>query len=177
MAIGQLLVRLLHHFRTELFAERDRDRRFADLRYPHLQIWGNVGIDGIRLTTLADRANLSLPACSELVDELQHLGYLVRRPDPFDGRAKLIFPTAKGREVLDAAGQVVTELEQRWRQKLPRGAFDSACHTLHDLLAALEDEPTPTKPTPTRPRDHSVRIRPSASTAHSQRRTRRPSTS
>lgn len=142
LAIGQLLGRLLHHFRTELFADRDRGQRFPDLRYPHLQIWGNVGIDGIRLTTLAERANLGLPACSELVDELQALGYLERRPDPSDGRAKLIFPTTKGRELLDAAGHVVAELEHRWRQTLPLGAFDGACYALNDLLNALETGPT-----------------------------------
>ncbi len=136
LAIGQLLGRLLYHFRTELFAEREG--RFPDLRYPHLQIWGNVGIDGIRLTTLADRASLGLPACSELVDDLQHLGYLERRPDPTDGRAKLIFPTTKGREVLDAAGTVVAELEQRWRRLLPAGEFDRACRTLDELLDHLE---------------------------------------
>jgi DNA-binding MarR family transcriptional regulator len=135
LAIGQLLVRLLFHFRTELFAEAGG--RFPDLRYPHLQIWGNVGIDGTRLTTLAERANLGLPACSELVDELQRLGYLERRPDPTDGRAKLIFPTTKGREVLDAAGTAVAELEQRWRQELPPGEFDRACRSLDALVTSL----------------------------------------
>lgn len=139
LAIGQILVRLLHQFRTELFARAEAGGRFLDIRFPHLQVWGNIGIDGIRLTDLAGKAQLSLAACSELVDELQHLGYLMRRPDPSDGRAKLIFPTAKGREVLDTAGQVVAELEQRWRQKLPPGAFDGACRTLHDLLVALEN--------------------------------------
>jgi len=149
LAVGQILGRLLHQFRTELFARAEADGRFLDIRFPHLQVWGNIGIDGIRLTDLAAKAQLSLAACSELVDELQHLGYLVRHPDPSDGRAKLIFPTTKGREVLDAAGQAVAELEQRWRQKLPRGAFDIACNTLHDLLAALENEPAPTSRTPT----------------------------
>ena len=138
LAVGQLLGRLLHHFRTELFAERDRDGRFGDLRYPHLQIWGNVGIEGIRLTELADRANLGLPACSQLVDELQDLGYLERRPDPTDGRAKLIFPTPRGREVLDAAGDLVAQLEHRWRELLDPGAFDLACHGLQDLLDGLD---------------------------------------
>jgi DNA-binding MarR family transcriptional regulator len=145
LAIGQLLVRLLHQFRIELFATAQADGRFVDIRFPHLQVWGNVGVDGIRLTELAAKAQLSLAACSELIDELQSLGYLIRRPDPSDGRAKLIFPTTKGRRVLDAAGQAVGELEQRWREKLPRGAFDGACDSLDDLLTALEE--TPREPT------------------------------
>jgi len=102
--------------------------------------WGNIGTEGIRLTDLAATAQLSLAACSELVDELQGLGYLERQPDPSDGRAKLIFPTAKGREVLDAAGKAVADLEQRWRERLPPGTFDRACHTFNDLIGAFANE-------------------------------------
>ena len=138
LAVGQLLGRLLYRFREELFAGATADDRFRDIRFPHLHIWGNVGINGIRLTDLAAKAQLSLAACSELVDELQGLGYLERRPDPSDGRAKLIFPTGRGRDILDAAGQAVGELEQRWRSKLPCDDFDAACRTLDSLLEKLE---------------------------------------
>jgi Transcriptional regulators len=143
IAIGQLLGRLLHHFRAELFVEPEREERFPDLRVPHLQIWGNVGVDGIRLTELADRANLSLAACSELVNELQGLGYLERRLDPTDGRAKLIFPTPRGRQLLSEAGKAVARIEQQWRAQCKPFAFDSACYTLDQLLNSL-DEPKAT---------------------------------
>jgi len=133
LAIGQLLVRLLHEFRRTLFASVE-GTQFADLRFAHNQIWGNVGIDGIRLTDLAHKANLSLAACSELVNELQQLGYLERRPDPTDGRAKLIFPTRRGRALLDAAGVRVAELEADWRARLPKGEFDRTCRALDRLL-------------------------------------------
>ena len=141
LAVGQLLVRLLYRFRTELFAAGQAEgleERFPGLRFPHNQIWGNVGVTGIRLTALADRANLSLAACSELVNDLEALGYLERRPDHTDGRAKLIYPTAKGRELLDEAGHEVARLEARWRAHLPRGAFDTACRTLDELLHSLD---------------------------------------
>ena len=137
LAVGQLLVRLLHQFRTTLF-DSVEGTEFADLRFAHNQIWGNVGIDGIRLTELANKANLSLAACSELVNELQSLGYLERQPDPADGRAKLIFPTRRGRRLLDAAGERVAELEAEWRAHLPAGEFDRACRALDRLLQATE---------------------------------------
>lgn len=138
LAVGQLLVRLLTRFRIELFSEPERDQRFPGIRIAHLQIWGNVGIDGIRLTDLATRANLSLAACSELVNDLESLGYLERSADPTDGRAKLISPTKRGRELLDAAGHAVARLEQRWRELCPPGTFDEACRTLDGLLHALD---------------------------------------
>lgn len=136
LAVGQLLVRLLHEFRQALFAATE-GTEFADLRFTHNQIWGNVGIEGIRLTELAHKANLSLAACSELVNELADLGYLERRADPTDGRAKLIFPTPRGRALLDAAGTRVAELEADWRSRLPSGEFDRACLALDQLLADL----------------------------------------
>jgi len=139
LAIGQLLGRLQHHFRAELFAANELERRFADIRFPHLQIWGNVGIDGIRLTALADRSNLSLAACSELVNDLEASGYLERRPDPSDGRAKLIVPTKRGRQLLDEAGREVARLEARWRSMIPTGEFDAACLALDKLLTALAE--------------------------------------
>jgi DNA-binding MarR family transcriptional regulator len=140
LAIGQILGRLLHQFRTELFDRAEADGRFLDIRFPHLQVWGNIGIDGIRLTDLAAKAQLSLAACSELVDELQRLGYLERRRDPTDGRAKLIFPTPRGRDVLDTAGRHVAELEQHWRELVNADEFNTACHTLNAILHALENE-------------------------------------
>jgi len=145
LAIGQILGRLLFQFRSELFDSAEADGRFLDIRFAHLQVWGNVGTEGIRLTDLAAKAQLSLAACSELVDELQDLGYLERQPDPSDGRAKLILPTARGREVLEAAGQAVADLEQRWREQLPPGTFDLACHAFNDLVDVLANEGRPSQ--------------------------------
>jgi hypothetical protein len=80
LAIGQLLVRLLRQFRAELF-EPAAGHGYPDLREPHLHIFGNLGGDGIRLTDVAARAQLSLATASELVSDLQELGYLERRAD------------------------------------------------------------------------------------------------
>ena len=113
------------------------ERGFADLRRPHLQIWGNIGWDGMRLTELAARAELSLSATSELVNELEALGYLRRVPDPADGRAKLIVPTDRGHEALDAAGVRVAEIEEHWGSLIGHDRFDDACCLLNELLTKL----------------------------------------
>ena len=136
LAIGQLLARLLREFRAELSAPA-AEHGYADMRQPHLHIFGNVGIDGVRLTDLATRAQLSLATTSELVSQLQQLGYLERRPDPHDQRAKLIFPTRRGRQALDDAGDKVAEIEEHWRELLSPGRFDAMCRTMQDLLGQL----------------------------------------
>jgi DNA-binding MarR family transcriptional regulator len=138
-AVGQLLGRLLRQFRLELLSP-GAEAGFDDLRLAHLQIFGNVGIDGIRLTELAARAQLSAATASELVDDLQRLGYLERQPDPSDGRAKLIYPTGRGRRALDAAGDRVAEIEQHWADVVGRPAFDAAMQTLHRLVQSSTEQ-------------------------------------
>jgi DNA-binding MarR family transcriptional regulator len=142
LAIGQLLVRLLREFRQELFAAAGGGG-YPDLREPHLQIFGNLGIDGVRLTELATRAQLSLAATSELVDDLQQLGYLERRPDPSDGRAKLIYPTPRGRQALNAAGDRVAEIEHHWADLVGQPRFNAAAMTLQKLLDATAENGRP----------------------------------
>jgi DNA-binding MarR family transcriptional regulator len=135
--IGQILVRLLHQLRTETF--RVGASKGSNLRFPHVQIIANlVGVDGIRLTDLANRATLSMAACSELVNELESLGYIERQPDPTDGRAKLIVPTKLGRLMLSESQKTIRQLEQRWAAYCPPGAFEEACVTLDGLLRDLE---------------------------------------
>ncbi|HET7665085.1 MAG TPA: MarR family transcriptional regulator, partial [Mycobacterium sp.] len=51
-AIGQLLARLLREFRIDLAAPR-AEAGFGDIRDPHMQIFGNVRMGGVRLTELA----------------------------------------------------------------------------------------------------------------------------
>jgi len=139
LAIGQLLGRLLREFRSELFAPA-AEQGYDDLREPHLHIFGNVGVTGIRLTDLASRAQLSAATTSELVSDLQRLGYLERRPDPTDRRAKLIFPTPRGRQALHDAGNRVADIEQHWSDLVGRSRFAEACSTLQAILDALDHD-------------------------------------
>jgi DNA-binding MarR family transcriptional regulator len=128
----------LRHFRTELLTAASASG-YDDVREPHLQIFGNIQ-DGARLTELANRAQLSLAATSELVNDLQRLGYLERRPDPRDGRAKLIVPTRRGRAALAAAGDRVAEIEEHWANLIGRDQFGDACRAMQDLLDALDPD-------------------------------------
>jgi DNA-binding MarR family transcriptional regulator len=135
-AIGQLLTRLLREFRVDLAAPR-AEAGFGDIRDPHMQIFGNVRMGGLRLTELADRAQLSLAATSELVNDLEEMGYLTRGPDPADGRAKLIDLTERGRDAMSAAGHQVAGIERRWSKVVGAKEFTQMCRTMQRLLDEL----------------------------------------
>lgn len=138
LAIGQLLVRLLREFRDDLAAPR-ADAGYGDVREVHFQIFGNIRMGGIRLTELADRAQLSLAAASELVNDLVNLGYLTRRADPADGRAKLIDLTKRGQALMADAGGRVMDIERRWASTVGERNFAQMTRTMQRLL----DELTP----------------------------------
>ena len=133
LAVGQLLGRLLHSFRQELH-RRAQAGGYGDIREAHLQVFGAIDWNGTRLTELAARANMTLPAMSELVDDLQRAGYLERRPDPRDGRAKLIGPTRKGRRAIVQALRAVREIEENYARIVGEERFAALVGVLQDLI-------------------------------------------
>lgn len=139
LAIGQLLVRLLRLFRDELAAPAG-ERGYGDVREVHYQVFGNIRMGGIRLTELAARAQLSLAAASELVNDLVALDYLTRRPDPADGRAKLIDLTPRGQRLLADAGVRVGDIERRWAHTVGDTQFAQMCATMQRLLDELDPD-------------------------------------
>lgn len=67
--------------------------------------------DGQRLTDLAEGAGMAPQSIGELVDQLEELGYVERRPDPDDRRAKRIYRTEKGKKASDIARAAAFETE------------------------------------------------------------------
>ena len=82
-------------------------------RPAHSAVFAHIDITGTRLTDLALRANMTPQAMGQLVDDLERLGYVRRRPDPSDRRAKLIVLTDKGYDCLEAAFRVISGIERR----------------------------------------------------------------
>ena len=134
--VGQLLVQLTRLFQTELF-ERLRAAGLEDARVPHTHVTAYIKAEGSRLTDLAAEARMTLPAMSELVDDLQRLGIVERRPDPSDGRAKLICLTAAGWEAMRTARRQIAEIEADYAQLAGPDRFEAAVQTLDTLLREL----------------------------------------
>ena len=84
----------------------------------HSAVFAQISPEGSRLTALARGANMSPQAMGELVDELEELGYVVRRPDPSDRRAKLIVLTEKGHACIAAGVATIDGIEQQLTDRL-----------------------------------------------------------
>ena len=79
----------------------------------HSAVFAQIRPEGSRLTDLARGANMTPQAMGELVDELEDLGYVVRRPHLTDRRAKLIVLTERGQRCIAAGIATITGIEQR----------------------------------------------------------------
>src|SRR4051794_29293736 len=110
--------------------------RLAEAGYPDMQpafhpVFESIQTDGSRLTDLAARADMTHQSMGELVGILERRGYLERRPDPSDGRARLVCLTAAGRELRDVGTAQIREIEAQWQQRWRRAGIRT------DLRAAL----------------------------------------
>jgi DNA-binding MarR family transcriptional regulator len=134
--IGQLLVQLTRLFQNELF-ERLVAAGLTDARVSHTHVTAYIKAEGSRLSELAAMARMTLPAMSELVDDLQRLGIVERRPDPTDRRAKLICLTDAGWDAIRIAQRVIGEIEAGYAQRVGKDRFEEAAQTLDALLRDL----------------------------------------
>ena len=106
---------------------------FDDLRPAHSIVFQHIDAGGSRLTTLADRAQMTKQSMGYLVDYLEQHGYLERRRDPSDRRAALISLTERGWAVVRASLAVIATLEEEWTRELG----DEETQRLRDTLGKL----------------------------------------
>jgi DNA-binding MarR family transcriptional regulator len=104
----------------------------------HSAVFAQISSHGSRLTELARRANMTPQAMGELVDELVDMGYLVRRPDPADGRAKLIVLTKRGRDAVAAGRQTIEGIEAQVTEILGQRGHRELRRLLSRLLEATD---------------------------------------
>jgi DNA-binding MarR family transcriptional regulator len=110
--LGVLASRFLLSLQDELF-ERLADAGYDDLHPRHGPVLAYLDKDGVRATELARLSGRHKQIIGRIVDELEEFGYVERRPDPADRRAKLIFPTDRGLDMIRIADQAVADIEAR----------------------------------------------------------------
>lgn len=111
------------------------------IRPKHGAVFANLELAGSRATDLAERAGMGKAAMGELVDDLEELGYVERRPDPADRRAKLVLPTDAALHVTGLVHEFNRRLESRYRRLLGAEAYGSLRESLLRLGGRDEMQP------------------------------------
>jgi DNA-binding MarR family transcriptional regulator len=121
-----ILLRLAYFRLSERIFHGIVDVGFPDLRPAHGNAVESLSLeDGVHLTDLAKRAGMTAQSMGELVDDLESKGYLERRQDTADRRAKRIYLTPKGRANADAGRMATQAVEAELTHLL--GAVQYTC--------------------------------------------------
>jgi DNA-binding MarR family transcriptional regulator len=132
--LGVLANRLLSSLQDELFAGL-AEGGYDDLHPRHEAVLAYLDEDGVRATDLARLSGRHKQIVGRMIDELESLGYVERRPDPEDRRAKLIFPTERGLEQLRLGDQIVADIEARHADALGRRTYAQFRDILRGMVA------------------------------------------
>jgi DNA-binding MarR family transcriptional regulator len=132
-----LLMRELVRDGNQRIAERFAARGHSEVRPPHGNVFQFLDESGTRVSTLAERAQITKQSMAELVAHLERHGYVERVADPADRRARLVLATAKGRRIYAIAREVVAEIDAEWTARLGRVKMRQLRGILEELNAGL----------------------------------------
>jgi DNA-binding MarR family transcriptional regulator len=106
---------------------------FDDLTLAQARLAARIGENGTRLTDLAEQAQITKQSAGFLVDQLEKLGYVERRPDPTDARARLVCLAPRAEEVQRLARREEEAIAKEWRAHLGAAAYDGMAASLTKL--------------------------------------------
>lgn len=116
-----------------------RDAGHPGIRAPFVQMLFQLGPDGGRIVDIAHCCGITQQAGGQIAAELERRGYLRRKPDARDGRAKKLVLSAKGEKLLGsaeaAAQRIDAELAEVLGAELHAGFKESCIELFRGLIA------------------------------------------
>lgn len=135
--LRQLLLRSTRLVSTLLEAELER-RGYDDIRLSHSVLIANLDLAGNSITEVADRAQMTKQSMGLLAEELEELGYLTRRIDPNDARARVLCFTARGRRLLFDSLKIIEKIERDAAARLGKETMDGLRLGLQAFLEQID---------------------------------------
>tara|TARA_R110000823_G_scaffold315482_2_gene447822 strand:+ start:789 stop:1202 length:414 start_codon:yes stop_codon:yes gene_type:complete len=106
---------------------------YDDLNPAHVGLFRYPTLDGLRPTELADQRQITKQSINDLLRHLEQSGYLLRKIDPADGRARIIRLTAQGRRLERIINSQAQAAEQRIAEMLGNSRFTVLRNGLEEL--------------------------------------------
>jgi DNA-binding MarR family transcriptional regulator len=137
--IGLLLRLVYQHYSQDIDAAL-REAGFSDIRPGAANVFPFVPPHGITVSRLAELARVRKQSMAQAVDQLEASGYVERRPNPHDQRARLVFLTDRGASVPPVTHAAAQHVEERWAELISQAEFDALHSSLLRLLTELRNK-------------------------------------
>jgi len=95
-----------------------------------------LGAAPMTISALAERLEISKQGAGQIIDDMERRGYVVRKPDPSDGRARLLHLSTRGEAALAAA----RKFHHAYERRLRKAHGDAAIDAVRTVLTAMVGE-------------------------------------
>jgi len=133
------MMRNAHQWVIELVYARVVAAGYDDLGRSQIAMFRYPTPDGLRPSQLADRLQITKQSVNDLLGEMEERGYLVRVPDPTDGRARVIRLTAKGRQLEAIVYDGAQSAERAIAELLGPRQFAQLRHSLEKVVSHISE--------------------------------------
>lgn len=133
-SVAQLLFKCARLVNERAIARVNEQPSAIRLRTSHTNLFPHLDFEGVRITELARRLDVSKQAVSQTIAELELMDVVETIPDPSDGRARLARFTDKGRAAILQGLTVLRDIESDIERSIGKSKFEE----LHRALLALE---------------------------------------
>jgi MarR family transcriptional regulator for hemolysin len=136
---GLLVARLSRRLRQSVDAEM-RLIGLTEATWRPLIYLRSLG-DGVRQKELATAMSIEGPSLVRLLDSLERRGFIERREDESDRRARGIHLTRAGRDLAVRAARIGNALQKRLMESVPAADLEICERVLESLERELEEPP------------------------------------
>ncbi|MFA1240612.1 MarR family winged helix-turn-helix transcriptional regulator [Serratia odorifera] len=137
-ALGFLLRQAYQHWTQQVDSALDK-AGYTDIRPSHSNVFAFTPSEGITVSALTKFAKVRKQSITQAVEELEKLGYVERRPDPTDRRARLIFLTERGQGVRPIAIATGQQVQAQWAKAMGEQDIDALTLLLQKLVSTLQN--------------------------------------
>jgi DNA-binding MarR family transcriptional regulator len=113
------------------------ERGYPDIRPSHSAVFANLGMGAVRVTELAERAQVTQQAMGKMLKELERMGYVARDIDGGDKRAKEIRLTSRGVALAADSQEVIEQVRAYYATRIGSAQLDELEARLRDSVRKL----------------------------------------
>jgi DNA-binding MarR family transcriptional regulator len=134
--IGRLSALLWKHHYASL-EKMWQEKGFGDIRNGHLPLIFNIDPEGISVNILAEKALITKQAISQILKEVEELGYVESQPDEKDKRAKVVKLTQRGIDFIATMLECARVLEKNYIKIIGEEKLQQLTELQYELVKGL----------------------------------------